>query len=227
MKIDNTEFKNVVDSFMQFREPKARFTSFDYCYNYFAPDNKRVISDHMELSCLTLFSFLGSWGMFRGQSYISQRSYMHLIPLMEYISQIKEEHPEYWQIDADSYLDDENIDIIIDLHNIIRYKLLPNRVIAHTTLVTKVLMGVFGFVPAYDTYFIKSFRQIANGAAKFHALNKRSLKVLGNFYICNKEEIDSMHNKIHTIDLKQVRSQISIIPKPKLLIYMALLQGLN
>jgi len=46
-----------------------RYTSFDYCYNYFRQPSKEILAD-MEKSCLVIGFYLASWGMLRGSSFL-------------------------------------------------------------------------------------------------------------------------------------------------------------
>src|SRR5262245_57900339 len=71
------------------RNPTARYTSFDYCFNYFQSFQERaevaaiVADDNRQLSCLQLGFYLASWGMLRGSTDLLQRSVKHLVPLVE------------------------------------------------------------------------------------------------------------------------------------------------
>ncbi|MEK7664769.1 MAG: hypothetical protein AAB361_01360, partial [Patescibacteria group bacterium] len=58
------------------------------------------------------------------------------------------------------------------------------------TLITKIMLGVFANVPAFDKYFRKSF--------KIHSFNKKSLLKIKNFYEKNKDVFNSF--KIYTFD---------------------------
>ena len=61
-----------------------RFKSFDYCYNYFVTNSDLTLD--IEKSCLTLGFYLASWGMFRGSSFLLQKSAKHFQPTIEYIA---------------------------------------------------------------------------------------------------------------------------------------------
>jgi hypothetical protein len=74
------------------REPRARYTSFDYCFNYFQSHREggRLLEllrgDALQLSCLHLGFYLASWGMLRGSSELLQRSVRNFVPLVEVIA---------------------------------------------------------------------------------------------------------------------------------------------
>src|ERR1700733_3095150 len=85
------------------REPDARYTSFDYCFNYFqafreADDVSGLVKPaNIQLSCLHLGFYLASWGMFRGRARLLQKSARHLMPVIKLISEVD---GDVWKIDA-------------------------------------------------------------------------------------------------------------------------------
>lgn len=109
----------------QGRQPEERYASFDYCFNYFQQfkDDKTLpdMADeaHMQLSCLHLSFYLASWGMFRGSSFLLEKSAKFFEPLVCTISSMDE---SIWNVDADKYTDD-NIALLIRCANSIADKL--------------------------------------------------------------------------------------------------------
>ncbi|MEZ5006767.1 MAG: hypothetical protein R2753_01315 [Chitinophagales bacterium] len=190
----NKEFENVIHQFNAKTKPNDRYTSFDYCYNYFTTKD---LNKDLEKSCLVLGFYLASWGMYRGSSFLLQKSARHLLPVVEYISTLDK---SLWLIDVDSYNSETN-KIIISIHNEIRNLLIENNN-ASLTLVTKVLLGVFGFVPAFDSYFCKSFREIYTDQCGFRRLNNNSLNCIKLFYNDNKAIIDELSSKTFTLDFE-------------------------
>jgi hypothetical protein len=183
--------EDVVGNYLDLGKPEHRYSSFDYCYNYFHTDDD--LTKDMEKSCFVLSFYLASWGMFRGSSFLLQKSAKYFVKTIEYINSLEK---SLWKIDVDNY-NDANIDKLIGI-----YKTLEELVVEgqsrSVTLVTKMMLGIFGFVPAYDDYFCESFRKITK--CGFRAFNKESLKVIENFYICNKEVINKLSKKIFTYD---------------------------
>jgi hypothetical protein len=140
------------------RDRDARFASFDYCFNHFqahrGPRLSALTSDAgMELSCLHLGFFLASWGMFRGSSRLLKRSARYYAPVVDTIASIDS---EAWEIDAHAYNND-SIDHLVDVASRLRAAL-PGG--ASDTLVTKIMLGVFGCVPAFDLYFKRGYHVI-------------------------------------------------------------------
>jgi hypothetical protein len=175
------DIEEAVDRYLRDRDPSARYTSFDYCFNHFQQHRTAVAAWEpigMEASCLHLGFYLASWGMLRGSSDLLQRSARHLVPLIETVA---EASAEVWDLDLDSY-DKDGIDLVHRTALEVRRALRP--VDASDILVTKVMLGVFGCVPAFDTYFKKGF-----GVSTF---SKGSLLRVGEFYRSNAAMIDQL-----------------------------------
>lgn len=178
------------------RHPMARYASFDYCFNYFQGfKNKKDIAskENIQNSCLHLAFYLASWGMLRGSSFLLQKSIKFYEPLIEYISQKDE---DFWKIDVDNYNKNDNLEKLITCYKDIKEKLKDekskNR--ASDTLITKIMLGVFGNVPAFDNYF-----KVGSSLGIF---NKRTLKQIIIFYNTNnyKDIISGEAKKVKTFE---------------------------
>jgi hypothetical protein len=171
------------------RTPTARYASFDYCYNYFQTFREQgelpllASPDRMEQSCLQLGFYLASWGMFRGSSALLQHSSKRLEPL---ISALATTPQPLWEIDANSYTDDR-IHALLEHSSSLR-RLIPGG--ASDTLITKVLLGVFGSVPAFDSFFKRGL-----GAATF---GPKALRSVSQFYSAFADLIEN--NRVPTLD---------------------------
>ena len=103
--------------------------------------------------------------MLRGSAELLQKSARHFVPLIEAIASTES---SLWEIDADRYTE-ANIAVLLDLARRLR---LANGGMSDI-LVTKVMLGVFGSVPAFDTNFRRGF-----GAATFGAKALRKIGAL-------------------------------------------------
>ncbi|MFP4460510.1 MAG: hypothetical protein ACLFSQ_13095 [Candidatus Zixiibacteriota bacterium] len=65
---------------------------------------------------------------------------------------------------------------------------------------TKILLGVFGFIPAFDNYFGNTFRAISGGQCGFRSVNEKSLSFIKEFYDSNKSTIDRLSDETYTTD---------------------------
>jgi hypothetical protein len=169
-------------------EPTARYTSFDYCFNHFQSHRGVGLAElaspaGMELSCLHLGFYLASWGMLRGSSALLQRSIRHYAPVIEVVASAS---PSLWEIDAHAYTD-EAIEALRETAGQLRAAL-PDG--ASDILVTKIMLGTFGCVPAFDTYFKKGF-----GVSTFGG---QSLRKIAGFYRENADIIEA--HRVPTFD---------------------------
>jgi len=180
-----TDIETVVNKFKTQSNPDDRYTSFDFCYNYFK--TTKDLNKDIEKSCLALGFYLASWGMFRGSSFLIQKSAKHFQTTIEYIATLDK---SVWDIDVDNY-DQKNIQTIITIYKEIKALLVTNGN-ADLTLITKIQLGVFGFIPAFDTYFCNTFRVISNGQCGFRKVNEKSLTLIKTFYEANKASIDNL-----------------------------------
>lgn len=176
------DIEAAVDRYLRDRDANARYASFDYCFNHFQQHRTAAAAwgepTGMEVSCLQLGFYLASWGMLRGSTDLLQHSARHLVPLIEMIAAAP---PELWDLDLDRY-DTKGIQLVYETALDVRRALRP--VGASDILVTKVMLGVFGCVPAFDTYFKKGF-----GVSTF---STASLTLVGEFYRTHAPAIDQL-----------------------------------
>ncbi len=176
------------DTASEGRKPDARYASFDYCFNYFQSFRDAGESaflarpDHIQLSCLHLGFYLASWGMLRGSAELLKKSARHLTPIVKVIANAE---ASLWEIDAHSY-SEENIQRLLDAARTLR-QAQPGM---SDILVTKIMLGVFGNVPAFDSNFKNGFR-----VAKF---GQKTLRKIGAFYQEHAKVIDKY--RIPTLD---------------------------
>lgn len=205
-----TDIDTIVNKFKIQSNPDDRYTSFDYCYNYFRATND--ITKDIEKSCLVLGFYLASWGMFRGSSFLLQKSVKHFESTIRYIATLDS---SVWEIDVDNY-DENNILTIIKIYNDIKTRLINNNN-SDLTLITKILLGVFGFIPAFDNYFCNSFRAISGGQCGFRKVNVKSLTLIKTFYESNKTTIDRLSAETFTTDFMTGQKTIINYPKAKII----------
>lgn len=185
-------------------KPLERYASFDYCFNYFQrvkdKDDKSELTENMQHSCLQLGFYLASWGMYRGSTFLLQKSAKVFKDLIEYIAS-----PEcdVWYIDVHDYSDSENISKLIACEERIREKLgkhdiekadgtiLKDRE-ATLTLTTKIMLGVFGNVPAFDNYF--------RSGSKLGTFNELSLNKIKKFFDDHQKTISNEVKKTKTLE---------------------------
>ncbi|PLS01925.1 hypothetical protein [Neobacillus cucumis] len=142
--------------------PHHRFKSWEHCHSFFFHHYKTLrnqeVFDH---GSLHLAFYLASWGMLRGSSFLLQKDYKVHTYFLKNIVLNPDYHKYFTKSDIAyiDYKDIEGIDKLItdtksayenNIHEINGDKV---RVSVTNTLASKILLGVFGNVPAYDRYF--------------------------------------------------------------------------
>ena len=175
------------------RDPKERNASFDYCFNHFqsyresGKVHELASPANVQLSCLHLGFYLASWGMLRN-SKLMEKSAKYLVPVVEVIATAD---ASLWEIDADCYTA-TNIQHLVELADKI-CGALPG-VSGTDTLKTKIMLGVFGSVPAFDRTFRRGCKQDRMVAT----FGKRALKKIAEFYREHEKAIDAY--RVRTLD---------------------------
>lgn len=163
------------------RGPTLRYASFDYCFNYFQSTyemgqiKELLRSPERQIACLQLGFYLASWGMYRGSTVLLQRSVAHLAPVIDVIANVDR---DAWAMDADRYTP-SHCERLLEIGSQIRSALGSG---VTDTLVTKIMLGVFGSVPAFDANFRTGF-----GVSTF---GRASLMRVGRFYEDHADVID-------------------------------------
>lgn len=202
----------------QGRNPDERYASFDYCFNYFQSFREEgkideiVNEKNLQQSCLQLGFYLASWGMLRGSSFLLEKSVRTYGKLLKDIISFNK---RIWDIDADSY-SDENIKILLDCKEMI-YKSLGEKNNPSDTLITKIMLGIFGNVPAFDNYFNKGFG--------FYYCKKNQLKKLSGFYKENKNIVDRYNKTIYTYDFLSGKETKRNYSKAKIIDMIGFVEG--
>lgn len=211
---------NNINKYMEKRTFDKRYASFDYCFNYFQEFYERdniqgiAIPKNIQQSCLHLGFFLASWGMFRGKSFLLQKSAKHFEGLIIEISKLDK---KYWAIDADNY-DDKSVRSLLKVRDVIFSKLGGVGEKATITLVTKIMLGVFGSVPAFDENFCKAFRITKN-------LNEKALKTIATYYQNNTVEFGKFYKSIRTLDFSTGKETSRLYTKAKLVDMVGFVEG--
>ncbi len=177
------------------RHPDGRYASFDYCFNYFQSlrDKYGIASicseQNLQQSCLQLGFYLASWGMLRGSTFVLWRSARFYEGVLK---AIRDGHDGLWKVDVDSYKDEKTIELLLDAKDAIR-DALGRKNGASDTLITKIMLGVYGNVPAFDQFF-------CTGLGVGKTLNRLNLMRVAAFYEHHKDVIDDYAQRIHTFD---------------------------
>lgn len=178
-----------------------RYKSWEHCYGFFTDNRKN--NTPVSLFSLHLLTYLASWGMLRGSAFLLQKDYLFHNEVVEEL--LSDKYDCLVGVNPDN-LDNKKLSLIFELRTKIRYiyyentyyvKGIPNsNTYPSDTLVTKILMGTLGCVPAYDRYF-KEGMKLSNLPNRNFTF--KSLKTLKKFYIDNKTEFDMNQEHINKL----------------------------
>lgn len=172
---------------------RRRERSWDLCFAHFQEHPRPA--EVMEASCLHLGYYLASWGMLRGSSFLfRETNLLHYQGAIEVI----EEHDENlrgW--DVPDYLDPQKYDRFSSAWTDLRAALLPEGG-RDLTLISKVVMGVWGSIPSFDNYFVATFKGLAEARSESGAWNRAgqsALTMLHQVYEQHADEIDAVRER--------------------------------
>lgn len=178
-------------------DENARYLSWEHCYEAFRKRRNSVLSaDDIDLLCNQLAFYLASWGMYRGSSFLLQKDYkVHRDIVIELY---KDKYSDLWAALPEDLLKKDNRDKLFSLRNKLEkiYVVKRKNIDGHSTvsdiLLTKILMGTLGCVPAYDRYFAASIRKYDIASGTF---NSTSILNLAEFYLTNKEKFEAWRKR--------------------------------
>ena len=197
--------KSATTFYNELREDKnGRYRSWEHCYKCFHDARGDSDADYDYLS-LHLAFYLASWGMYRGSSFLLQKDYKVHIPVVkeimkgqydclfgiECIDLRKEEvQKRLKKLEAymESYYD--------GIRKSVKETDVKNKL--SKTLITKILMGALGCVPAYDRYFIDGIKDQKVTTGNY---NIKSLLGLADFYEENRVKLEKVRKKLKVYDL--------------------------
>ena len=206
------------ENFIRGIQPLERYASFDYCFNYFQSFKEQngikelASSTHMQESCLQVGFYLASWGMLRASSFLAGKSVKVFETL---IREIARADAILWETDADSY-SMSAIEAILEFRQT-TIRALDYRYGPSDILVTKIMLGVFGNVPAFDTCFRRGF-----GVNTF---GKRALEKIADFYEKNKAIIEK--NRVRTLDFATGQPTGRLYTRAKVIDMIFFIEGIN
>ena len=182
----------------------GRSRSWEHCYRVFRDARTDPSPDYDYLS-LHLAFYLASWGMYRGSCFILQKDYKVHTPIVEEI--LKPEYDCLFGLACADLRDDDvwkqytklydKIDAYFDP---IREKVAGRKVTTPVSpvLITKILMGTLGCVPAYDRFFEEGARYLGLEKKTYH---EDSLLELVDIYEEHNDRLEEARRGMRTEDL--------------------------
>lgn len=190
----------------------GRSRSWEHCYRVFR-DARTDPSPDCDYLSLHLAFYLASWGMYRGSSFLLQKDYKVLTPIVEEV--LKPEYDCLFGVacadlrepDVQTRLAEVSADIAAyfgPIRDDIAGREVPTPV--SPVLITKILMGTLGCVPAYDRFFQDG---VATYKVTTQEYSPKSVLKLVDFYEKHNDRLEEARRGMRTDDL--------IYPQMKLL----------
>lgn len=176
------------------KDVNHRYRSWEHCYSFFRTLDSSINEEKLDLASLHLAFYLASWGMYRGSSKLLQKDYkVHKRIIRELLD---DKYKRLWHLDFGG-IDPGGREVyqVFQIVDTLRNILTDLEISPTNTLVTKVLLGTIGCIPAYDELFINgvtywNHQKLQEVKTKLPAhFGKNSYNGLINFYRQNKDEI--------------------------------------
>lgn len=133
--------------------PNHRYLSWEHCYNIFSTERLKKSPD-IDLLSLHLGFYLASWGMMRGSSQLLQKDYKIHTGAINIL--LKPQYIGLWgKTWKDSKTDKNELDLLFNKGGLVDELSEYYQGVDITptdTLITKILLGTMGCVPAYDRF---------------------------------------------------------------------------
>ena len=203
-------FVKCIEKYYNESENNGRYRSWEHCYLAFynAITNGDKSSETKDYLSLQLAFYLASWGMYRGSSFLLQKDYTIHKKIVDLV--LNEKYRELWRIQCEDL--EKKIDILFELVDRINkdYSDIREDVKKENSenisdiLITKVLLGTLGCVPAYDKFFKNGLRK---SRMKNIGFTSKSINELCDYYKNNKEELEQVRSKmfIQEIEYPQMK----------------------
>ena len=179
-------------------DPHGRYLSWRHCYNAFSENRNSPDESTMDYLALHLAFYLASWGMYRGSSFLLQKDYKVHTPVVKII--IEKRYDRLMGISAEELIKDENLTLLEEVSGRIRRAYADERPSfegminnATDTLVTKILLGTLGCVPAYDRYYVQAVRRYKISVGEYC---RESVKDVANYYLTYKDRFETVREEL-------------------------------
>lgn len=182
----------------------GRSRSWEHCYRVFRDARTNPSPDYDYLS-LHLAFYLASWGMYRGSSFLLQKDYKVLLPVVEEI--LKPEYDCLFGLACADLRESEVQDRLENLNKYIAKHFEPirnevaGREVASSVslvLITKILMGTLGCVPAYDRFFVDGIKKYKVTTQEY---SLESVRKLAKFYEAHNDRLEEARRGMRVGDL--------------------------
>lgn len=135
--------------------------------------------------------------MYRGSSFLLQKDYKVHKDIVIEINTPK--YNSLWGINCEALLSEGNLGLLFKLSNrlkdiyVEKRKNIDGRKKTSDALITKILMGTLGCIPAYDTYFTSAVSKYEVASRTF---NEKSVISLAKYYEKNQIKLEKCRQKL-------------------------------
>ena len=174
-------------------DENGRSRSWEHCYRVFRDARTAPSPDYDYLS-LHLAFYLASWGMYRGSCFILQKDYKVHTPIVEEI--LKPEYDCLFGLACADLRETEVQKLYTTVYNYIadHFEPMRNQVAGREVksrvspvLITKILMGTLGCVPAYDRFFVDGIKKHKVTTQEY---SLESVRKLAKFYEAHNDRLE-------------------------------------
>lgn len=194
-------------------QDRHRYCSWEHCYAQFYEARQNSEKPNVDNLSLHLAFYLASWGMYRGSSFLLQYDYTIHTFVVEEI--LKQKYDKLLGLECNELNNEEICSLLDELNTKIKEIYDPfrskvkkpkekkdpsqdNLQDISNILVSKILLGTLGCVPAYDRFFVKAVTNIDEETKKkvtTRNYNIVSLKKLIKFYEEHQERLEELRSK--------------------------------
>jgi hypothetical protein len=194
-------FENIKSSYDEIlNDPNHRYKSWEHSYCSF--NNFLAGEIDLDQASLNLAFYLASWGMMRGSSHLLQKDYRVHLDSISILC--KEEYQILHNLDISCLRNySEEMDLIFSLIKELSIEYAAKGISPTNTLITKILLGTYCCLPAYDSFFISGIRKwnqknnIKRPNERItQSFGKRSVHSLVEFYFINIDEFNKIQEYI-------------------------------
>lgn len=168
-----------------------RFRSWEHCYGFFRRHAPGELMGRRHEAALHLGFYLASWGMYRGSGFLLGRAYTVHLGVIDRLAEPRFRplwEREFGAGEADPAL----VPTVLAAVRAVREGYLPfGR--PTDTLVSKVLLGTLGCLPACDRYFVEGFE---NAGFTYSCLNQSFVEQVLAFCRANAAELRGEQERI-------------------------------
>jgi hypothetical protein len=183
-----------------------RFRSWEHCYLFFerlSKSKNSIKEEDIDRASLHLAFYLASWGMYRGSSALLWKDYKIHRCFIEKFYSSSEKYIQLINTDLSIDKTEEIVGKIFELKKTIIYSYNKSITVVKgehkkftptDTLITKIILGISGSVPAYDKYFILGMKEVNLTKRSF---NKDSFRDIIQYYLDNKNVFDAVQDEVN------------------------------